>query len=185
MFCPHRLLIKFPPVADATVFGRRFKSTSRLCDGHGAEEKSPRLGFSLVEVTIALGIVSFSLLAIIGLVGSGLANVRESATDAAIASIIQQVRAELSQPNFSGQVNAPGFNLEFNKSGGLLDNASASPSLEDEPFYRVTFETSTPTIPGGSASIAASASMVTINIASINGGATNRLSVLRSQGQGQ
>lgn len=147
--------------------------------------RMPWRGFSLVEVTIALGIVSFSLLAIIGLVGSGLTSVRESTNEAAIASIIQHVRAELTQPDFSAQVDSLGFNLEFNKSGGLLNNAIGSSSLEDEPFYRVTFQTSTPTIPGGSASIAGSASMVTMNIASINGAATNRLSVLLSQGQGQ
>jgi uncharacterized protein (TIGR02598 family) len=147
--------------------------------------KLPSRGFSLIEVTIALGIVSFSLLAIIGLVGRGLTSVRESTNEAAIASIIQHVRAELTQPDFSAQVDSLGFNLEFNKSGGLLDNASGSSSLEDEPFYRVTFQTSTPTIPGGAASIGDSALMVTMYIASINGAATNRLSVLLSQEQGQ
>jgi len=145
-----------------------------------------RRGFSLVEVTLALGVVSFSLLAIIGLVGSGLASVRESANDSAIAAIIQHVRAELTQPDFSGLGGSPDFNLEFNKSGNLIQNASVPATVDNDPFYRVTFETSTPTIPGGAASMGDCASLVTMTVASINGAAreTNRLTFLRPLGSG-
>jgi uncharacterized protein (TIGR02598 family) len=133
---------------------------------------------------IALGIVSFSLLAIIGLVGSGLTSVRESNNDSAIASIIQHVRAELNQAHFSSQIDSPDFGMEFNKSGGLIGNTiSGQPAqtLEDEVFYHVTFQTSTPSIPGGADFTGDSASLIAVTVTIFNPRQTNRLTFLRPQ----
>jgi len=51
--------------------------------------------FSLVEVTLALGIISFGLIAIIGLVPKGLGIVKESADEAAALNILSAVSSDL------------------------------------------------------------------------------------------
>jgi uncharacterized protein (TIGR02598 family) len=51
--------------------------------------------FSLVEVTLALGIISFGLIAIMGLVPKGLGIVKESADEAAALNILSAVSSDL------------------------------------------------------------------------------------------
>ncbi len=52
-------------------------------------------GFSLVEVTLALGIVAFGLIAIFGLLPSGLNLVRESAEEATAVNIMGSIASRL------------------------------------------------------------------------------------------
>lgn len=54
-----------------------------------------RGGFSLVEVTIAIGIVSFALLSLLGLLPMGLIVLRDAADQTACAHIVQKVRGDL------------------------------------------------------------------------------------------
>ncbi len=50
-------------------------------------------GFSLVEVTLALGLVSFVLVALLGLFASGLNSNRASSVDTAVGQIVRDVVA--------------------------------------------------------------------------------------------
>jgi uncharacterized protein (TIGR02598 family) len=52
-------------------------------------------GFSLIEVTFAIGIISFCLVAIFGLFGVGLNSNRQSTTDATLASIASRLSSEI------------------------------------------------------------------------------------------
>jgi uncharacterized protein (TIGR02598 family) len=51
--------------------------------------------FSLVEVTLALGIISFGLIAIMGLVPKGLGIVKESADEAVALNVLAAVSSDL------------------------------------------------------------------------------------------
>jgi uncharacterized protein (TIGR02598 family) len=51
--------------------------------------------FTLVEVTLALGVVSFALLSLLGLVPMGLVAVRESAQQVACSHIVQKLGGDL------------------------------------------------------------------------------------------
>jgi len=51
--------------------------------------------FSLVEVTLALGIISFGLIAIMGLIPKGLGIVKESADEAVALNILAAVSSDL------------------------------------------------------------------------------------------
>lgn len=51
-------------------------------------------GFSLIEVTIALGVFSFAMLPIIGLVSSGMKSLRGSMDDSVRGDIVRKVVAE-------------------------------------------------------------------------------------------
>lgn len=51
--------------------------------------------FTLVEVTLAIGVVSFALLSLLGLVPMGLIAVRESSQQVACSHILQKVASDL------------------------------------------------------------------------------------------
>ncbi|HSI84578.1 MAG TPA: hypothetical protein VK970_12385 [Candidatus Methylacidiphilales bacterium] len=59
------------------------------------------LAFSLVEITIALGIISFSLVALLSLFSVGLNLSRQSSIDTALACMATRMAAEMTaQPSF-------------------------------------------------------------------------------------
>lgn len=97
-----------------------------------------RRAFSLVEVTLALGIVSVSLLALIGLLPAGLGVLRESMEETARANIVQRVSAGLATADFASL------------SAGTLDfDAEGQPAAGDaEAVYRVSLQEADPSLPG-------------------------------------
>lgn len=64
-------------------------------------------GFSLVEVTLALGIVAFGLIAIIGLLPRGLGLVRESAAEATAINVLGTVALDLKAGGITPSTNTP------------------------------------------------------------------------------
>jgi len=93
-----------------------------------------REAFSLVEVTIALGIVAFGVVAIFALLPAGLQLVRES-TDESIASGILTMMASDVQAKTTNPSESPRFTIRLtsgtkagilhsNGNGGLLFDAS-------------------------------------------------------------
>lgn len=72
-----------------------------------ASSHSRASGFSLVEVTLALGIVTFTLVAIIGLLSVGLDAGRASAEDTAVAGMSRQVLTRLRTVPFPPTASLP------------------------------------------------------------------------------
>ncbi len=99
-------------------------------------------GFSLVEVTIALGLVVFALVSALAILPIGLSTLREAREAVARANILQQVGAEFGAMPFAdiplAQTNY--FDLE----GRRADSAG---------FYEVRIRTLTPHYPGMPAGI--------------------------------
>jgi uncharacterized protein (TIGR02598 family) len=62
---------------------------------------SPSHGFSLIEVTIALGIVSFALIALFGLLPTGLTTFRSSIDRSVASQIAQNIINQARQTEFS------------------------------------------------------------------------------------
>jgi len=93
--------------------------------------------FSLVEVTLALGIISFGLIAIMGLVPKGLGIVKESADEAAALNILSAVSSDLQCVGSNttvcyqipvGSVNSGnGYKGYFNSDGNWLGNSKIAP----------------------------------------------------------
>ena len=65
-----------------------------------------RGGFTLVEVTIAIGIVAFSMLAVLALLPVGMQTLQDANSDTAMAALAQQIRGELQQSSFNPSNNA-------------------------------------------------------------------------------
>lgn len=57
--------------------------------------------FSLVEVTIAMGIFAFTISTLVGSLSVGLLSIHDSMSDSAIANISQQIRSAFQQVSFN------------------------------------------------------------------------------------
>jgi uncharacterized protein (TIGR02598 family) len=108
----------------------------------------PCSAFSLVEVVLALGVVSFALLALVGTLPAGVKALQDSMSESARANTTQQIRAELEQVSFG--TNAAGVNYidtlsqqtNYYSSEGLpLSNSSGA-------YYMAAFQVQPATIPG-------------------------------------
>ncbi len=100
--------------------------------------------FSLIEVTLALGVVSFGLMSVLALLPSGLKTVRESANEIALSSIARSVRAELNQASFSDVSTVlPSETWYFSQTGMRLPATAAA----QDRYFAVTFINSPPQAP--------------------------------------
>jgi uncharacterized protein (TIGR02598 family) len=93
--------------------------------------------FSLVEVTLALGIISFGLIAIMGLIPKGLGIVKESADEAVALNILAAVSSDLqcvgSNETLSYEIplksgNSGKIKGFFNGDGNWLEKGETVPS---------------------------------------------------------
>ncbi|MGB8356459.1 MAG: Verru_Chthon cassette protein B [Chthoniobacteraceae bacterium] len=125
-----------------------------------------RSGFSLIEVVMALGIVSFAFVAIFGLLPIGLTSFR-NAMDASIGSqIVQQVVTDVQQEDFSqfgkpalaGQVKFPirYFNDQGIQVGDQNNPPTASGMLQVVYWEKTVVQTPSPAISGTSSNMASS-----------------------------
>lgn len=78
---------------------------------HEAMKKKKPSGFSLIEVTLALGVVSFALVAVLGLIPVGMVAFRKAVDVSVGSQIVQQVVADFQQADFATltQAQAPAY----------------------------------------------------------------------------
>ena len=102
---------------------------------------SSRSAFSLVEVALAVGIVSFAMLGVLGTLSVGLQSVRDSITETAKANIAGHLRGELQRIPFS-PVQDSTYNIDtlagqtyFYSRDGLLTDGS-----DPRAYYKAVFE---------------------------------------------
>jgi len=107
--------------------------------------KSPH-GFSLVECALALGVVAFALVSIMGLMPLGLAAFSKAVDTSTGSRIVQQVVTDLQQsPTLPAQQPFRYFDVE----GTRQASGSAQPGAP-APIYHVnTVVTSSSRLPGG------------------------------------
>lgn len=106
---------------------------------------SPRAGgFTLVEVTIAIGIVSFALLGLIGLLPAGLGSLRDSVEQSMNAQIVQRISGDLVMRSFASRTDFSAFSgatLYFDDEAQLLTGS-------DGARYRAVVAVRDPSLPG-------------------------------------
>lgn len=83
--------------------------------------------FSLVEVTIAMGLVSFVMVALLGLFSVGITTSREAGVETVIAQIVMQAQSQ-----YDGETGTK--TLMYNYEGELL------PTEEENGFFEVKME---------------------------------------------
>jgi len=101
---------------------------------------APRAGFSLVEVVLALGIVSFALLVMMGMVPVGLSTLRDAMNDSVKTQIVQRIAAEAQLTPF-GQIDDYISKTYYFTEEGIQQNSRNGQTLfevtlqRDDPVY--------------------------------------------------
>jgi uncharacterized protein (TIGR02598 family) len=115
-------------------------------------------GFTLVEVVLAIGIVAFALLPLLGLVPMGLSRSQQAFDTTIQAQIVQQMTSQAQETNFStlSQLNSNGL-IYFDTYGNLT--AVASPG-----GYMAAFSTPANTVLTTGTSSGAATSVTTTQL---------------------
>ena len=87
--------------AQSGVSVREFPRKVNLRDLNASESSRRRSAFSLVEVVMAIGIISFALVAVIGMIPVGLSTMRDAMDDNTAAQIANQITGEVLLTPFS------------------------------------------------------------------------------------
>ena len=103
--------------------------------------RAPLNGFSLIEMVIAIGIVSFALVATLGLLQKGLFTFRDSMNSAVASQIGQRMINSAEQADFTGLSTATNY---FDEQGHLL------PANSTTFIYQAWTTTNTTILPGSS-----------------------------------
>jgi uncharacterized protein (TIGR02598 family) len=146
--------------------------------------------FSLVEVTLALGIVAFSLVTLLGLMPMGLATFHKAVETSVSSQIVQQVVTDVEQTDFSQlTTSATGVTQlglrYFDDQGNELPSATSPGAI-----YQVNVVVNTsPVFSGGSSTAAPSLACLTIDIVTNPGNAaltynTGSLTVVQDPAHG-
>lgn len=101
--------------------------------------KASIFGFSLVEVTLAMGIIAVSLLSLIGLLPAGLGVLRESMEATIHAQIVQRIASGLSSADFDKLEDGE---MSFDQEGQRVLTQGAA------ALYRVKIQGADPSLPG-------------------------------------
>jgi uncharacterized protein (TIGR02598 family) len=123
-----------------------------------------RRGFSLIEVVLALGVVSFAFVGIVGMVPVGLKNFRQ-AIDANVQSqISQKISGEMQLSRYS-DLMASGFGAQnfpryFDDQGSPVQSAT-----DPACVYTVTLDPTSPAHPFLPGSTAANTNLLTLKCA--------------------
>jgi uncharacterized protein (TIGR02598 family) len=114
-------------------------------------------GFSLVEVTIALGLATFAVISVMGLLPVGLNTLRQSADDMAISKITQEISSELLLTPFQQLSNYVANGPRYFDSMGERTEGSGA-------YFRAEMALAASSYPGSSASSTMSNSIQCVRI---------------------
>ena len=135
-----------------------------------------RRGFSLIEVTMAIGIVSFCLLTVMGLLSVGSSTLKQAVDQTVESQIAQKLAGEILLTPYSQLTKYAGTNIYF-------DDAGSSVAAVSDPRYKVQIFLTNPNYPGSANApantpIANSMQTVQMNIVKMPGeSASNRYTV--------
>jgi uncharacterized protein (TIGR02598 family) len=112
-------------------------------------------GFSLVEVTIATGILTFSVVSVLGILPVGLTALRQSMDQTVETQILRSIGAQLVTADFASIGTWGSF--YFDEEGQAMDSAS-------EAYYVARVSTAAPVFPESSRSTSLSNSLTTLRV---------------------
>lgn len=108
---------------------------------------------------MAIGLVSFSLLAILGLLPIGLGTVREAIAQSAEAGIARQLRSAVQQVPLLSVQALDGETFLYNRQGMKVDAAS------QDAYFEATLDVAPPVITGASTNFPSAAQVVKVDLA--------------------
>ncbi len=133
---------------------------------------SGRRGFSLVEVTMAVGLVSFAVITVIGLMPVGLAALHRAIDTTEEAQIVRQIDAlAVLTPYSSLPGSFSGTTFYYDQDGELLATSTASAPVASPAAtrYWATTTVTTPVYPGSTSTSALTGSLYTVHVQLMSG----------------
>lgn len=103
--------------------------------------------FSLIEVVLALGIVSFAMMAVVGTLPVGLRSSQQSRSQIAAANIARQIQGDLQQISFRSSV-ADAFTIEKLSTTPFYFSQDGTRSEARDAYYVAAFTLNDVTAPG-------------------------------------
>jgi uncharacterized protein (TIGR02598 family) len=102
-----------------------------------------RCAFTLIEIAIALGIVSFAVVGLIGVLSVSFDTSRASNQDTIIASMARQVSAELREQPFANLTPGSQKAIYFDNDAHRLESSEGAvyvcaPTLTENPAYTIS-----------------------------------------------
>ncbi len=114
-------------------------------------------GFSLIEVTIALGVVAFALLTVLGLLPIGLSILSGAATQTGAANIAKEMSSEVQQIPLSEITTLPQKVYYYDRSGTQVTTSQGA-------YFSANFAINDPSLPGVPADYASIAKTVVVTL---------------------
>jgi len=113
-----------------------------------------RKGFSLIEVTLALGISILGITTVLGMLPQSLESIRKAADLSADTHIVEQIMGEVTQAQWQDATGADYLSYTYNGKryyfdGGAQELKTRSPGLELAYVAQVTVEQARASLPGG------------------------------------
>ncbi len=119
-------------------------------------------GFTLVEITLAIGIVGFCLLSILGTLPVELATVREAVVQVGESGIARQIRAQLEQVTPSSISILTNTTNYYTQQGTQV--FSSDPANFKNAYYSATFVVTDPVVTGSATNFNSSARTITVTL---------------------
>jgi uncharacterized protein (TIGR02598 family) len=100
-----------------------------------------KAGFSLVEVVLAIGVVAFALMALVGTLPMGLQTLQDSRLQSARANISQQIRGMLQQISYEqGGSGSGGFGIGELEQKTFYYTEDGMEAAEGDAYFAARFE---------------------------------------------
>lgn len=119
-------------------------------------------GFTLIEVTLALGVISFAFIGLLGLLPAGMQSFRSTMDISVRSQIVQRISSDAMQTDFDTLVGTPSTTRYFDDQGTEV-NSSQSVDLSHRPYvYQVRV-----TVTGTTSLPAATGLKINVNLATV------------------
>jgi uncharacterized protein (TIGR02598 family) len=117
---------------------------------------STKSGFSLPEVTMAVGIAAMAIVVLLGLVPAGMSSIRDASTTLAESRIIQQIAAEIQGSNWgtgSGTAATYVQLMTYNDTRRFYDDQGTPLEEDDSNSIRLSYVARIQINPTGAAAV--------------------------------
>lgn len=128
----------------------------------GSQLRQTRSAFSLVEVTIAIGIISFAMVSILGLMPVGLSTMRQAMDQTMEAQLVRKISGEALLTPF-GKIGAYTARSPFYYTADGAQQASK----DDQTRYEVNLRSVATVYPGSSTEAMLSSNVTTLMIETV------------------
>jgi len=112
-------------------------------------------GFSLVEITLSLGLVSFALVATLGLLPTGLSTLRSSMNQTVEAQILQSISSQAVISSFANLTDATAY----------FDDEGLPVASQNLAYYTASLTSGAASFPGSANTVALTDSLKNVRVA--------------------